>query len=76
MALIRKLEEGASNIQPHRSQVDATYQMLTNAKGEPLLHLATYGSDNRKSEPKVSQTIQLDKTTALELMAIIKSAFS
>lgn len=76
MAFIRNLEKGTSDIKPHRSEVDATYQILLDGKGEPLLHLATYGSDNRKSEPKVSQTIQLDKTTALKLVAIIKSEFS
>lgn len=75
MALIRKLEHGISNIKPHDSEVDATYQTLNNAKGECLLHLATYGSDKRKSEPKVSQTIQLDKTTALQLASIIESTF-
>ena len=75
MARIRKLEKGSSNIRPHNSEVDATYQILHTGNGERLLHLATYGSDYRQSEAKVSQTFQLDKATALELGRIIDSVF-
>lgn len=75
MALIRKLEKGNSNVRPHDSEVDATYQILHTTKGQPLLHIATYGSDYRQSEPKVSQTVQLDHATALELGKIIERVF-
>lgn len=75
MALIRKLEKGNSNVRPHDSQVDATYQIVYRPNGEALLHLATYGSDHRQSEPKVSQTVQLDGSTALELARIIDAQF-
>lgn len=75
MARIRKLEKGNSNIRPHDSEVDATYQILQTGNGEHLLHLATYGSDYRQSEAKVSQTFQLDKATALELGRILESVF-
>lgn len=51
MALIRKLEKGNSNVRPHDSEVDATYQILHKTNGQPLLHIATYGSDYRQSEP-------------------------
>lgn len=76
MALIRTLEKGTSNIKPHRSKVDATFQIIYGADGEPLLHIATYGSDDRLSEPKVSQTIQIDKKTALSLANIIDKEFN
>ena len=75
MALIRKLEKGNSNIRPHDSEVDATYQIIDNGYGEHLIHLATYGSDYRKSGAKVSQTVQLDRDTAMELGRIIDSVF-
>lgn len=74
MVLIRKLEKGISNIKPHQSEVDATYQIVYSA-AQPILHIATYGSDDRQSEPKVSQTIQLDKRTALLLVDIINRHF-
>ncbi len=45
--------------------------------GEPaLLQLSTYGSDQRMSHKKVSQTLQLDRERALELADIIRRAFS
>lgn len=72
MALIRNLEKGTSNIRPHKSEVDAIYQILVNERGERLFHIATYGSDDRQSEPKVSQTIQFDVTTAQKLANIIE----
>lgn len=75
MATIRTLEKGTANILPHRTEVDATYQFIEDGDGNILLHLATYGSDQRVSEKKVSQTLQLDKKTALQLTRIIIERF-
>ncbi len=41
----------------------------------PLLQLNTYGSDSRQSEPKVSQTIQVDERVARELAALVQQVF-
>ncbi|POH73078.1 hypothetical protein [Arthrobacter glacialis] len=75
MAVIRSLKLGVSSVREHQTEVDATYQFVDSHDGTRLLHLATYGSDSRKSEPKVSQVIQLDRQFALELAAIIAREF-
>lgn len=38
--------------------------------------LSTYGSDTRASRPKVSQTIQMDRDIARQLVAVLKDAFN
>jgi hypothetical protein len=43
--------------------------------GKRLLQLDTYGSDERKDKGTVSQTLQLDETTARELLRILRKAF-
>jgi hypothetical protein len=40
-----------------------------------LLQLATYGSDERKIPGKTSQTLQLERTRALELRDVIERVF-
>jgi hypothetical protein len=57
----------------HPTTVDCGWQVVTGP--EPHLQLSTYGSDLRQSRPKVSQTIQIDRSGAEELMKIIRSAF-
>lgn len=59
----------------HPTEVDCGWQVVTAAGGERLLQLSTYGSDKRASEPKVSQTLQLDREAALRLRAIIDQTF-
>lgn len=74
MAIVRSLTRGSSQIARHRTSVDATYQVITDDAGT-LLHLSTYGSDERASEPKVSQTIQLTRDAARDLLAALREAF-
>ncbi|KRF03421.1 hypothetical protein ASH00_15485 [Arthrobacter sp. Soil782] len=75
MAIIRSLEPGSSNVRENRTEVDATFQVIESAQQGKLLHIATYGSDSRKSEPKVSQVLQLNKAMALQLSEIIRRTF-
>lgn len=75
MAIIRSLEVGKSAVTENRTKVDATYQTVVTSEGGVLLHIATYGSDARQSEPKVSQVVQLDRTMALKLADIISRTF-
>lgn len=75
MAKLRTLEKGAQNVRVHASEVDCTYQVVTGDDGRTYLHLSTFGSDKRKSHPKVSQTIQLDQTIAAKLLEVIKNTF-
>lgn len=75
MAIIRSITQGTSNVGPHSSTVDATVQIIDSIEYGKLIHLATYGSDLRKSRPKVSQVIQLDKERAQELANLIIATF-
>jgi hypothetical protein len=43
--------------------------------GKRLLHLETYGSDEREIPGKVSQAIEIDIDGARELQRILRTAF-
>lgn len=75
MAKIRKISKGSQSVRPHLSEVDCYYQLISDANGGLLLHLSTFGSDQRQSEPKSSQVLQLDESAAAELIDVIKFAF-
>lgn len=75
MARIRSFTLGASDLRPHSTEVDCSYQVVQASGGAKLLQLSTYGSDHRKSGQKVSQTLQLDEESADELVNILRSVF-
>lgn len=75
MARIRSLSQSQSDARVHPTEVDCTWQVVRGPGGLSYLTLSTYGSDARDSEPKVSQTIQLDRTTALKLAELIQETF-
>ena len=75
MARIRSLFRDPHNSRPHPTDVECGWQVLTTADGEVLLQLSTYGSDDRRSEKKVSQTIQIDASIASELYALLGETF-
>ena len=74
MARVRSLRHEVRNVAAHPTEVDATFQVIQAEVGT-LFHLSTYGSDSRASEPKVSQTIQLDREMAALLVAALRDAF-
>jgi hypothetical protein len=75
MARIRSLHPGTQRVTVHHTEVDCTYQAITAEDGTPYIHLSTFGSDNRASGPKSSQTFQLDERTARELIEVLISTF-
>ncbi|NIL84134.1 hypothetical protein RhoFasGS6_01498 [Rhodococcus fascians] len=75
MARIRSLEPGKQRIQPHTTEVDCHFAVVDDSDGARLLHLTTFGSDNRKSAPKSSQSIQLNLEMAKKLIDVINEAF-
>lgn len=75
MAIIRSLTPGIQNVKAHESEVDCTFQVVEAPDGSRLLHLSTFGSEKRQSQPKVSQTIQLDREMAAQLVQVIKMTF-
>lgn len=75
MALIRCFVESRINSHQHPTEVDCGYQVVTRADGQDVLQLATFGSDTRQTNSKVSQTIQLNRDACVQLMAIMRSTF-
>lgn len=74
MALIREFIPLHSQGSVHRSETDAGWAKVLNGE-ETLLYIGTYGSQERKSKPKTSQVIQLDRARAGELIKIIEEVF-
>lgn len=58
----------------HPTEVDASWAIVATPAGR-YLQISTYGSDDRASEPKVSQTMQISRETARELRIALDEAF-
>lgn len=74
MAYVTGFTESKQRIRPHETEVDCEYLALNSTRG-PLLHLSTFGSKDRVSDRKSSQSLQLDEARARQLVAIINSVF-
>lgn len=74
MAKIRSISPGTGASREHPTEVDCTYQVI-HGQRERLLQLSTYGSDDRQSQPKVSQTLQIDRQHAADLVRILRETF-
>ena len=74
MARIASFEEVASGNDRLHADVQCGYKIFDYA-GSRVLQLDTYGSDERKILGKVSQSVQVDREAAEELMRIIERAF-
>lgn len=76
MALVRSLaRDKRSTSRLHPTEVDARWQVISSPNGATVFQLSTYGSDGRESDPKVSQTIQLNREMAGELVARLRETF-
>ena len=75
MAIIRSLVAGDGNARENLTEVDCKYQVVDSGSRGALIHLATYGSDSRQSEPKVSQVIQIDQNIAWQLVDLIMRTY-
>ncbi|MFF2494185.1 hypothetical protein [Agromyces sp. NPDC058064] len=75
MAREKAFVEGEQTIRLHPTKVDCFHQVIRDDEGAAVLHLTTFGSADRASTPKSSQSIQLDRKTARELVGIIEDAF-
>ena len=49
--------------------------LMTDRDGETVLQLDTYGSTERASQPKVSQTLQVDEEGAKQLLKALRFVF-
>lgn len=75
MARVTELFEDQRHGRQHPTEVECGWQVISGPSGETLLQLSTYGSDQRQSEKKVSQTIQIDREIAAELNTVMKQTF-
>lgn len=74
MALIRKFEHVPGGRVGFRTEVECGWR-VGESRGRRLLHLETYGSDEREIRGKVSQAIEIDIEGARELQRILRTAF-
>lgn len=75
MARIRELFGEDRTARAHPTEVDCGWQVVPDTDAGRLLQLNTYGSDDRQIAKKLSQTIQIDRRIAIELMTILRSTF-
>lgn len=75
MAYVSSLLPGVRKASRHPSSVKAEFQYLQDAEGAWLFQIATFGSEDRKSGQKVSQTLQFDEERAFELVNALRAVF-
>jgi hypothetical protein len=69
---IKRIEKERNSI---HKEVESSYSSFTNSSGEKYLQLDTYGSSDREFQGKISQSVQVDKKTAQELIKVLKREF-
>ena len=75
MARIRSLRRAAGSGRAHPTEADADWSIVSDGLNT-LFQISTFGSDSRASEPKVSQTLQLDKSIAITLRNALNETFN
>ena len=74
MAIVRSLEWITQGGRVHPTEVDCEVRTIAD-QGSTYLQISSFGSDQRRREKKVSQTLQFDRETALALAAHIERVF-
>ncbi len=72
MALVRKLESITKERSSVHGPVDCVYTVFTGEDGKRYLQLDTFGSKNRQIAGKISQSVQFDVASAIQLKRIIE----
>jgi len=75
MAVVRKLTQHTGRSQRHPTEVDGELRVVRVPGGAVFVQLDTFGSDDRQSDRKVSQTLQFDRGAAREFRAFIDAVF-
>jgi len=75
MARIVSVRAGHQDVRPHHSDVDCFVQELRGENGEKLVHISTFGSAQRQSAPKSSQSMQFDLAAASALVEQFVAVF-
>ena len=74
MARIVSFEEVAAGNDRLHGPVHCGYKIFVGSEG-PILQMDTYGSTERQIEGKVSQTLQIDRSAAKQLLELLCKAF-
>src|SRR5689334_18265844 len=77
MARILELGPNTQRIKAHSPDkgVVCEHQAIRASDGTQLLHLSTFGSKDRVSDPKSSQSLQFDAETAAAIVRIFRETF-
>lgn len=75
MAKIRSISPSTQRVKAHPTEADCQFAVVYDDDGTKILHLSTFGSDNRVSAPKSSQSIQLDYPVAEQLLELLIDTF-
>ncbi len=76
MAKIVLIKKGVRNLKEHSTSTEVEYQMLTSADGSLLMQLSSFGSEKRQNIGAVSQSFQLDREQAANLIQILEASFN
>ena len=68
---LKRIEKERNNV---HQEVQATYTIF-DKDGERYFQIDTYGRDDREMPEKISQSVQIDKEMALELIKLLNDAF-
>lgn len=71
IATLAKIEKDRPRV---HTVVDCTYSIF-HAGGKTYLQIDTYGTDQREFAGMISQSIQLDRATAIQLKSILQTCF-
>lgn len=74
MAQVNSFERKSMERNVVHGMIEATYTPFE-ADGEKYLQIDTYGSEARDIPGKKSQSVQLNKQSAVELVAILRREF-
>ncbi|MEU1246344.1 hypothetical protein [Micromonospora arida] len=74
MAVVGEFFADTANARRHPTVVECGWQLVADGD-ETLLQLSTYGSDQRASGKKVSQTLQFDREALVALIQIARQSF-
>jgi len=72
MATVNNITHQALERESAHSEVECTYDIVTDKDGHRFLQLDTYGSKERQMKGKKSQSIRLSLSAIDELKAILK----
>jgi hypothetical protein len=75
MAIVRELDPIKLDRDSKHSEVDCTYSIIEDEKGDKYLQIDTYGSKTRKIPGKKSQSIRFSPEAIDQLKEILKHNF-